>query len=141
MFYYLFILDVNFLFGRWHSIYSEKGLYYFNLSNKILIISSIFLFHFIPFIFNLLNYENTKSFTKYEYILLFIFFIILIYFFDYSSEFSGGGIFFQLSNFLFKNNYLFYFFFIFCDLISFLFQKFIFQIFIDFVNDIFKCSK
>ena len=74
---------------------AEKGLYYFNLSNKILIISSIFLFHFIPFILNLLNYENTKSFPKYEYILLVAFFLILIYFFDYSSGFQVVGFFFN----------------------------------------------
>ena len=123
MFYYLFILDVNFLKAGGTQYTAEKGLYYFNLSNKILIISSIFLFHFIPFILNLLNYENTKSFPKYEYILLVAFFLILIYFFDYSSGFSGGGIFFQLSNFLFNNDYLFFFFSFFAILLVFFISK------------------
>ena len=109
MFYYLFILDVNFLTAGGTQYTEERGLYHFNLSNKILIISSIFLFHFIPFIGNLLNIKDSKNFTKNQFFIFFIFFVILIFFFDYSSEFTGGGVFFQLSNFLFANNYLFYF--------------------------------
>ena len=109
MFYYLFILDVNFLTAGGTQYTEERGLYYFNLSNKILIISSIFLFHFIPFIGNLLNIKDLKNFTKNQFFIFFIFFVILIFFFDYGSEFTGGGVFFQLSNFLFANNYLFYF--------------------------------
>ena len=108
MFYYLFILDVNFLTAGGTQYTEERGLYHFNLSNKILIISSIFLFHFIPFIGNLLNIKDSKNFTKNQFFIFFIFFVILIFFFDYSSEFTGGGVFFQLSNFLFSNNYLFY---------------------------------
>ena len=109
MFYYLFILDVNFLTAGGTQYTEERGLYHFNLSNKILIISSIFLFHFIPFIGNLLNIKDLKNFTKNQFFIFFIFFVILIFFFDYGSEFTGGGVFFQLSNFLFANNYLFYF--------------------------------
>ncbi len=123
MFYYLFILDVNFLVAGGTQYTEEEGLYYFNLSNKILIISSIFLFHFIPFISSLLNFENLKNVLKDKFILLFIFFIILVYFFDYSLEFTGGGIFFQLSNFLFENNYLFYFVSFFSILLFFFISK------------------
>ncbi len=110
MFYYLFVLDVNFLTSGGTQYTKEKGLYNFNLSNKILIISSIFLFHFIPFLISLLNLKDINTFIKNKFIPLFIFLIVLIYFFDYRPEFSGGGVFFQLSNFLFDNNYLFFFF-------------------------------
>jgi len=108
MFYYLFVMDVNFLMAGGTQYTEEKGLYHFNLSNKILIISSIFLFHFIPFIYNLLDLEKVKDFIKDKFIINFVFIIFLIFFFDYGSEFSGGGVFFQLSNFLFGNDYLFY---------------------------------
>ena len=108
MFYYLFILDVNFLMAGGTQYTEERGLYYFNLSNKILIISSIFLFHFIPFISNLLDIKDLKNTKKSQFLLFLIFFVILIFFFDYDSEFSGGGVFFQLSNIIFSNNYLFY---------------------------------
>ena len=81
MFYYLFILDVNFLTAGGTQYTEERGLYHFNLSNKILIISSIFLFHFIPFIGNLLNIKDLKNFTKNQFFIFFIFFVILIFFF------------------------------------------------------------
>lgn len=110
MFYYLFVMDVNFIFaGGTQFSGGEKVVFNFNLSNKILIISTIFLFHFIPFTQSLLNLKKLKDFTKDKFIFIFIFFILLVPFFNYSSEFTGGGIFFQLSNFIFKNNYLFYF--------------------------------
>ena len=67
MLYYLFVMEVNFLLAGGQ--YTEgKSLYYFNLSNKILIISTIFLFHFTPFILNLLNFENLKNFLKDKFI-------------------------------------------------------------------------
>tara|TARA_Y100001970_G_scaffold292725_1_gene435478 strand:+ start:2154 stop:3392 length:1239 start_codon:yes stop_codon:yes gene_type:complete len=108
MLYYLFVMDVNFLIAGGTQYSEEKGLYYFNLSNKILIISTIFLFHFIPFIYNLLNFKDVRNFLKRKFILILIFFFLLIFFFDYGSEFTGGGVFFQISNFLFENNSLFY---------------------------------
>ena len=108
MFYYLFILDVNFFTAGGE--YSEgKNLYEFNLSDKILIISTIFLFHFIPFLNSLLNFKDLKNFVSQRFIFIFIFLILLIFFFDYGTQFTGGGFFFQLSLFLFDNNYFFYF--------------------------------
>tara|TARA_B100001057_G_C22767512_1_gene918262 strand:+ start:222 stop:1460 length:1239 start_codon:yes stop_codon:yes gene_type:complete len=109
MLYYLFIMDVNFLMAGGTQYTEERGLYYFNLSNKVLIISSIFLFHFIPFIHNLLNFDDIKNFFIRKFIIILTLFIFIIFFFDYGSEFTGGGVFFQISNFLFKNNYLFFF--------------------------------
>ena len=99
MFYYLFILDVNFLTAGGTQYTEERGLYHFNLSNKILIISSIFLFHFIPFIGNLLNIKDLKKFYKKSIFYFFIFFVILIFFFDYGSEFTGVEFFFSCQTF------------------------------------------
>ena len=39
-----------------------------------------------------------------------IFLSLNIYFFDYLIAFTGGGIFFQISNFILNNNIIFYFF-------------------------------
>jgi hypothetical protein len=80
----------------------------FNFSNKILIIATIIFFYLIPFILtgsikiniNKINTVLTSLTTL----------IICMFFFNYRVEFSGGGIFFQLSHLLLKNNYLFYLF-------------------------------
>ena len=64
---------------------------YFNLSNKILIISSIIFFYILPFIITKsikINFKNNK--------ILIISFILLIIFslnFNYNYNFTGGGIF------------------------------------------------
>tara|TARA_B110000014_G_scaffold255824_1_gene238143 strand:+ start:479 stop:1087 length:609 start_codon:yes stop_codon:yes gene_type:complete len=110
-FYYLFILDVNFLIANTPGTNNKDlvGLSY-NFSNKILIISSIFMFHVSPFLLNkefLTNFfQNFKKITLFTIIV----FIICLPFFNYSTNFTGGGIFFQISNFFLDNNYIFYFF-------------------------------
>ena len=113
-FYYLFYLNVNFIFNNnsWdigENFYSKE-----NISNKILIISSIFFFYLIPF----LNYkkimQNLKLINLFDFrpILLILFFLYCCYLFDFTAAFnltnSGGGFFYNLSKFLFNNNYLFY---------------------------------
>ena len=50
--------------------------------------------------------ENVLNFKNYL-ITLFIF-SICVFNFDYNYSFTGGGIFFKLSNFIFDNNYAFY---------------------------------
>ena len=109
MFFYIFIMDINFLLAGGTEQGAEKVVLIYNLSNKILLISTIFLFHFLPFINSLLNIDNIKKFTQKNLVLILSFLIILIYFFDYSSQSTGGGFFYQLSNFLSGNNYFFYF--------------------------------
>ena len=109
-FYYIFILDVNFLLAGTpgKDIGSSVSLG-FNFSDKVLIISSILFFHLIPF---LLNREFILNFTKLpknEFLIISIFFIINLFFFDYSINYTGGGVFFHLSNFFFNNNYFFFF--------------------------------
>ena len=110
-FYYIFILDINFLTAGTpgKEIGQAVGLSY-NFSNKILIISTIVFFHLIPFLISKKFFENfRKSITK-NIVLVIIFLIINIIFFNYVIKFTGGGIFFQFSNYLFKTNLIFYFF-------------------------------
>ena len=85
-----------------------------NISNKIVIISSLVLFYFIPFI-------NKKMLGKMSYgfkdlkkqSILILFFLISVYFFSYPSGNFGGGIFYHLSQNLFANNiFLFVIFFL-----------------------------
>ena len=103
--FYVIIEQHNFLFSN-KAIESDiNNLNYFN---KILIITSIFLFYLIPFVFTKLIKIDLKCYKK-------IFFSILIVavcasFFDYPSNFSGGGIFFKFSNLIIGNNLIFYFF-------------------------------
>jgi len=110
-FYYIFLLDINFLIAGTPGIKSGESIgLSFNFSNKILIISSIILFQFIPF---LINKEFIKDFIqtlKKNVIFVIVFFIINLIFFDYLPRYTGGGVFFQISNYLINNNLIFYFF-------------------------------
>ena len=79
---------------------------FYNIENKILTISSIIFFYLLPFIIiekKNFNFKNIKIL-----IFSFIFLLILFINFDYNYEFTGGGIFFKLSNYLFGNNILFF---------------------------------
>ncbi len=109
--YYIFILDINFLLADTPGkIENESISLNFNFSNKILIISTIIFFHFIPFLINKKFLNEFISLSKKYFFIILLFLVINLYFFDYSMEFTGGGFFFQLSNFVFKNNLFFYFF-------------------------------
>ena len=81
----------------------------FNFSDKILIISSIILFHLLP----ILYLKNVRidffNYIKNNLIKILVLLLLLIYFFSYRPEFTGGGIFFQFSQMLFDSNYLFFF--------------------------------
>jgi len=112
-FYYLFILDVFFLFSGGtpgEDIVGILGIpIQYNISNKILIISSVIFFYFIPIMISkkkLFIYENTIKLKN--IFLLVLFFLLIVITFNYNLSFSGGGIFLHLSHFLFKNNLLFY---------------------------------
>ena len=111
-FYYLFVLDINFLTAGTPGLEKEDSIgLNFNISNKILIISSILFFHLSPFLLNK-NFLNKFKKIIDKKILIFtgIFLIINILFFDYILNFTGGGIFFQFSQFTLGNNLIFYFF-------------------------------
>ena len=105
--YYLFVLDVNFL-TKTAAITEKKNFIFFNnIANQILIIPSIIFFYFLPFVLtNILNL-NFKNITSKIIMSLLIFIICLIYF-DYKFSYTGGGIFFKTSYYLFENNYIFY---------------------------------
>ena len=108
-FYYIFILDVNFL--KIAAIEYTHPLQNFNPANKIILISTIFFFYFLPFF---LIYENKIKFISNFFKFKIIFFslvltIICSYFFSYNPNFYGGGIFFHVSNLLFKNNLFLFF--------------------------------
>ena len=112
-FYYLIILDVFFLSSGevpGHDVVNKLGIpIQYNISNKILINSSIIFFYLIPIMIikrKLLLYDNSTNFKN--TFLLFLFFLPMMLTFNYNLNFTGGGIFLHLSDFLFKNNLLFY---------------------------------
>jgi len=107
--YYIFILDVNFLTaGKTPYLNNENINFSFNLSNKLMIISSIIFFHLSPILIMNNFFKQFKNFLLKKMIILIPLVLCLIYFFNYQLSFTGGGIFFILSNLLFNNNYLFY---------------------------------
>ena len=108
-FYYVFVLDINFLLqSAAIGIGGNETKIFNNLFNDILITFSIIFFYLTPFIFlkiiKINNIFNIKNIS-----ISLIIFLICILNFDYNYSFSGGGIFFKLSNYIFNNNYLFYF--------------------------------
>ena len=109
-FYYLFILKIFFIElgtpGNYINEYNFSNT--FNIANKILIISSIILFYFLPVLIakKKIFFDNNKI-KIFEFIIIFLFFLLITKFFNYEPYFTGGGIFFHLSYFLFENNFLF----------------------------------
>jgi hypothetical protein len=84
--------------------YSEK----FNVSNKIIIITSILSLFFIPY---LVKWNIKKDLTSIKLKSLFYiscFFLLCIFFFDFEPG-AGGGIFYQFSKLFFKNNFFLFF--------------------------------
>ena len=108
-FYYIFILDINFLFKTAVTgLENTNDIFFLNYSNQILLISSIILFYYFPFLVTKIikiNFENIL-FNFFLSAVLLLFFSLL---FDYKHEYTGGGIFFKLSYYFFSNNILFFF--------------------------------
>ena len=120
--YYIFIMEVNFLIAGGTPLSDKQSISFnFNFADKILIISSIVLFHYIPMLISKSHYLSFLYFLKNKFIILFLALASLVYFFDYKMDYTGGGVFFHLSNYFFDNNYFFY-------LISFVSLSFIFYI-------------
>ena len=82
-----------------------------NFFNKIPIILSMIFFHIIPILFYKNFFLQKKFFRDYKLIFILIILIsfLLIYGFNYNLNLGGGGLLLHLSNFLFGNNYFFYF--------------------------------
>jgi hypothetical protein len=108
-FYYLFVLKINFFTaGLTPGLNNTAVSLNFNFSNKILIISSIILFHIFPLIIRKNLFFDFFKFFKEKIILILPIFILLVYFFSYDIDFTGGGIFFQFSNLIFNSNIIFF---------------------------------
>jgi len=104
-FYYLFILDVNFILKH-----VNYGFEVSRFVNQFSITISIIIFYSIPFL--LAESKNKFKLSFFEvknFILSLIFVYLLVYYFNFDLS-HGGGIFYKLSLFIFNNNYLFYFF-------------------------------
>ena len=104
-FYYLFVLDVMFLFegGTPGDLKVEGQLpNRLNISNKIILISSLVFFYALPLIVS--NTINLNKFKAKQIILSLIIFIPAAFFFNYKLSYTGGGIFFHISNTIFGNN-------------------------------------
>ena len=120
-FYYLFILDVMFLFGGTPGDLTLEGEIpnRLNFFNKIILISSLIFFYILPLIIS--KTINLNKFNLKQIILALIIFIPSVFFYDYKLDYTGGGIFFHISNKFFENN-------IFLFLVSFLSIAIIFNI-------------
>ncbi len=101
----LLILNDFYIFRG--EIFPVTSLEKFNFFNKLIIISSFLVMFFIPFItFEKIVSSNLKNkLFNIRFYLLIIFGLICIFFFDFKLG-AGGGIFFQISNILLKNNLL-----------------------------------
>ena len=75
--------------------------------NKILIITSIIFFYAIPFLIT--GIYKIKWFNKLNLFFAFLTLLLLQFNFSYTYQWTGGGVFFKISNFVLQNNYLFYF--------------------------------
>ena len=107
--YYLWILEINlFVIGKTPGLSGASTAISFNLSDKIMIISSIFLFHLFPVLLFKNFFKNFFNFSKKYVFIIFLITMFLAFFFNYLVSFTGGGFFFQLSQILFKNNYFFF---------------------------------
>lgn len=107
-FYFLIFVN-NFI----PDVYADE----YNISNKVIIISTIIFFYLIPFTLLFYQSEKVKKFksTWVNYLLIFLCFIVLLYFFDFNPKIVtnnfmqlGGGFIFKLSQLIFGNNYFFY---------------------------------
>ena len=101
IYYYTF----DFYFFK-HTVYDVSNLIKFNFFNKIVIITSLLFFYFLPFLkkdsFQKLIQELLN--IKKNYILYFLG-LICVYAFNYPPGF-GGGVFYHISSTLLSNNYL-----------------------------------
>ena len=110
-FYYLFVLDVHFITT---GIAVVEDLTFFdtiNPANKIILISSIFLFHMLPFFAVNELRSNYRTLFLNKNLILISSAILLpsIFFFNYQTSFTGGGVFFHASHLILNNSLLIYF--------------------------------
>jgi len=108
--YYILNTDVFSSFGNAQGV-SVKNTQVYNLSNKIMIISTMFLFFVLP-ILNLKKIFIDILKINFQVLLfIFLFSVLNIYFFNFpfiDGGRWGGGFFHKLSNMIFDNNFIFY---------------------------------
>ena len=108
--FYIYGLDVNFIFGDAGFTTGDNIYSLTNISNKIVIILSFLLFYQLPLIFvgNINSYLETVSKYKKLFIIIVFVYILLCLNFDFTKSYSitnsGGGIIYALSNQIFSNN-------------------------------------
>ncbi len=108
-FYYIFILDINFMFtatavpGGSNDPFSLN-----NISNKFLVISSILFFYLTPFLISKTIKIPIQKLNAKNLITVLILFCISLLFFNYKFDYTGGGIFFKISQYFFDNNLVFF---------------------------------
>ena len=106
--YYIFILDNNFMFAATAVPGGSNEPFSINdISNKFLIISSIVIFYLIPFLISKSVKIPIQNLNAKKLIIILILFCISMFFFDYKLNYTGGGIFFKISNIFFGNNFVF----------------------------------
>tara|TARA_Y100000590_G_scaffold466366_1_gene641455 strand:- start:169 stop:1437 length:1269 start_codon:yes stop_codon:yes gene_type:complete len=106
--YYVFFLDINFLNKPAAvSAIENNNIFFDNIFNNLLLILSIIYFYLLPFIFFSIIKLNKVNNIK-NIILSLIITAVSIFFFDYEYSYTGGGIFYKASIFLFQNNILFF---------------------------------
>ena len=102
------ILDINFLNKSAATNFDKNDKIFFNnIFNDLIITFSIIFFYLIPFLKEKII-QITKILSFHNIFISIIMSIICIYFFNYRYEYSGGGIFFKISNYIFDNNLFFY---------------------------------
>ena len=119
--YFLYILALNFLLAAPATIYYFINDFYLikysvsnvdlsvklNFFNKIVIISSLIFFYFIPFLNKKLiikTIDVLKNLKKNYFLIIFL--IICLFLFNFPSGNFGGGIFYHFSQYFFGNNFL-----------------------------------
>jgi len=106
--YYVFYLDINFL-NKPAAVSSieNNNIFFNNVFNNLLLIVSIIYFYLLPFIFfNIIKLNKVNNMNN--IILSLIITGVSVFFFDYQHSYTGGGIFYKTSIFLFQNNILFF---------------------------------
>ena len=122
-FFYVFYMEVQFIFAKATVQLAGKDKLFLNFFNQILIIPTIIFFYLFPFIYKKIFIFNKKDINLFYVILGTLVFCISLYFFNYNLEYTGGGLFLHLSQFLFKNNILFFFISFFSIILIFVIHK------------------
>ena len=115
-FLYLFVYDINFIFGDTEFNIGDNIYSITNISNKIILILSLLLFYQLPLFFNgnIKNYLSCIFEYKKLFFIIFIIYIFLCFNFDFTKAYditnSGGGLIYFVSSYFFSSNIFLYFF-------------------------------